>query len=389
MIVNTITWLLFFALFYLLLTSVILFRNRLELIPLCTQKIKIKPKISVCIPARNEQASIENLLKSLEIQSCDHFEVHVLDDQSTDDTFMVADKYQQKSPGQFNVYRGEKKPENWLGKPWACYQLSEKCVGDIYLFLDADTVLQRDTLTQIAATLEKYDLDMLTVWPKQKTGTFWEKTIIPLVYFSLVTLLPAIYVYRNPRWMPPSFGKYFRPKFAAACGQCIAFKKKAYKAINGHRSVKNEIVEDVKLAQQIKKNGLTMRMFNGVGSISCRMYRSEKEIFNGFRKNFFAGFNHSFPVFLTAGVLHLIVFVLPFISVFLSIIDFNPTLFFLSAALISIILFQRLILALWFEFDSIYSLTHPFGVLWFQQLALVKIWDQFTGTSQTWKGRKI
>lgn len=237
--------------------------------------------------------------------------------------------------------------------------------------------------------MEQYQLDMLTVWPRQKLITFWEQTLIPLIYYTLFTVLPAIYVYRDPKWMPGFLRKKMRTKFAAACGQFLVFKSKAYNAIGGHEAVKDEIVEDVALARLIKQEGFTMRMFDGIGSVSCRMYHNEEEIFEGLRKNFLAGFNHSIPAFLFTGFLHFSVFLLPFSTLFISVVIYDSTIFFLSVASVSLLLLQRLILAIWYRFNPIFSFTHPVAVLWFEWLAVVKIRDYFSERPARWKGREV
>ena len=347
------------------------------------------PKVSVCIPARNEEHSIGMLLESLEMQNYEDFEVRILDDRSSDRTYSIAERYQKAHAGKFFVDTGKKKPDGWLGKTWACHQISIKARGEVLIFLDADTELQTGTLERIISSLDYYNLDMLTVWPRQKLITFWEQTVIPLIYYSLFTLLPAIYVYRDPMWLPRPFRKKMRSKFAAACGQCIAFKRKAYDAIGGHSSVKNQVIEDVELAKKIKQNGFRLRMFDGIGTVACRMYRNHNEIFQGLRKNFLAGFNDSLALFILAAILHIVVFVLPFIAIFISIFVFSSTLFFLSVASISIILLQRLILAVWFKMNPIYAFTHPVGVIWFEWLAIVKIRDYLGNRSSYWKGREV
>lgn len=377
------------ALAFLLLTSFTLIRNRYEMTSLNKQEHEETRKISVCIPARNEEYNIGKLLSSLENQNWDNYEVHVLDDQSADLTFTIAESYQKKHPGTFFVHKGEKKPDDWLGKPWACHQLSQKCDGEILLFLDADTRVKPGMLGGVVSSFETHGIDMLTVWPEQELETFWEKVVIPVVYYALLTLLPAVYVFRDPRWLPKPFREKFRTTFAAACGQCIAFRRDSYEAIGGHEAVKDKIVEDVELAKEIKRRGFTMRMFDGIGSVSCRMYQNEKEIFEGLRKNFLEGFSNSIPAFIASAFLHLIVFVLPIITLVLSLFTEDALLFFLSISCIGLMLMQRMILSFWYGMQPLYSLTHPIGVLWFQWLAIVKIHDVLTGTSATWKGRNI
>jgi chlorobactene glucosyltransferase len=164
---------------------------------------------------------------------------------------------------------------------------------------------------------------------------------------------------------------------------------KPIKKSGGHERVKKEIVEDVELAKIVKRSGLKMRMFQGTGSVSCRMYRNESEMFEGLRKNFLAGFNHSIPFFSLAMILHVIVFILPFFTLIISVILGEATLFFLSAACIGLVWLHRLIMAIWFRWDPIYSFLHPVGVLWFQRLGIVNMVDFFTRKNVEWKGRKV
>lgn len=368
-----------------------LIRNRFEFLPLRNQdpSQESQPRISVCVPARNEEANIGRLLQSVCGQSYPDFELLVLDDQSSDRTPEIIDSLQEKHPYRVKKITGRDKPNDWLGKPWACQQLAGRANGDILLFLDADTKLYPGMLHQIAGAFHQYNLDVITVWPGQEMKSFWEKLIIPLIYYSLVTFLPAKYVYRSPRWLPPGLRKVFGPYFAAACGQCIGFKTDAYEAIGGHESVKNCIVEDVELAKRAKQLGLTLRMFEGLGSISCRMYQSENEIFNGLRKNFFAGFNRSVLFFVLMGLLHLVVYVIPFLTLPYSVVISSAVLFNVSAAAVSIILIHRMILSHWFRWDPAYGFLHPLAVLWFQRLALVCLFDYYSGRKVLWKNRNI
>lgn len=384
-------WLLLFSVVYLIFTSFILIRNRKDLTVLAAaDQIKnVNKKISVCIPARNEEKNIATLLQSLVSQAYHEYEIHVLDDHSEDDTARIVESFIQESSELITLHSGKAKPKDWLGKPWACYQLANVANGEILLFVDADTSLQKNTLKRIANSFEEYKLDMCTVWPRQIFGSPIENIVLPLIYYALVTLLPAIYVYRDPKWLPGSFKKKMRPAFAAANGQCIAISKKAYDNSGGHLSVKNQIVEDVELAKIIKQNGYTLRMFNGVDSVSCRMYRSAGDMFHGLRKNFFAGFNYSLIKFAVAALLHLIVFIIPFLSFFYSFITGSSAILFLSIMAIFIILLHRLWISNWFDWNPLYAFTHPIGVIWFQYLGIVKIIDHIFQRKSNWKGRKV
>lgn len=387
----TFFWLTSFSLLYLLFTSVVLLRNRIGFTTLASEKDQPndKPLVSICVPARNEENSIERLLLTIFNQSYPNVEMLVLDDFSTDDTPKIIERLIKENPGKIATVLPSEKPDNWLGKPWACKQLADQANGKYLLFLDADTSLYPGMLQHTVNAFDTYNLDMITVWPEQELKSFWEKTVVPLIYYALVTLLPAVYVYRSPRWIPKFLREQITHRFAAACGQCIGFTREAYDLIGGHTAVKDEVVEDVALSKRVKEKGLVLRMFTGIDSIRCRMYRSEEEIFNGLRKNFFAGFDRSLPQFICMALIHLIVFVLPFITLPYSVFLESPALLFLSVASVSLIFLHRFILAIWFRWNPLYGFFHPLGVLWFQRLGFYSIIDHLMGRKVVWKDREV
>ncbi len=386
-------YLLYIAAGYLLITSVIFFLNRRDFGPLLQAKKNVldeqAPFVSICVPARNEEKVIRKCIESAFGQDYPNFEVIVLDDESTDRTPAILEDLQSTHPNTLTVIEGRPKPEDWLGKPWACQQLSEQAEGKILIFIDADTWLEKNTVARIVRTMGHDVIDFLTIWPKQQLGTFWEKTVIPLVYYALLTLLPARYVYKVPSLVPNLLKPTVRPLFAAACGQCMAFKKSAYDKIGGHASVKSEVVEDVALAKKIRKQGLKMKMYHGEASINCRMYRSGKELKEGFSKNFLAGFDYNIPLFLMMGLLHLVVFVLPFVTLPVGILIRDIPLTLISGFCIAVIMIHRILLARWFGWETPYAFLHPLAVLWFQKLGWELIRNYVSGRKNSWKGRTV
>lgn len=388
-----VTILLYIAIGYLAITSVILWLNYRDFSPLYSAEQKYfndqAPKVSICIPARNETKNINRCAQSALDQQYPNVDVFVLDDQSTDNTAQKLQSLQSDYPDQLTVIPGQPKPADWLGKAWACHQLAEVSTGEIIIFIDADTRLAPNTTARTVRTMGRDVVDLVTLWPNQKLGTFWEKTVIPLVYFGLLTLLPSRYVYRTPKWIPSVLRKKMAPLFAAACGQFMAFKRPSYHAIGGHKSVKNNIVEDVALAKNIKKNGFAMNMYDGTDSISCRMYFSGQALWEGFRKNFLAGFDHNIPLFVGMGLLHLVVFIVPLIALPF-ILAWGSTKM-LTLCLVAIIptLIQRLVIDARFGWKKRYGLLHCLGVSWFQILGVQVLLDYFNEHSAKWKEREV
>ena len=384
-----------FPLAFLIATTAVLLRNFLNFSPLV--KTESDPnqqtytnetvQVSVCIPARNEAHNIGKCLKSLEQQTHPSFEVLVLDDQSDDGTAQIVEEYSSGN-SHFNLIHGQPRPEGWLGKPWACHQLAGKARGDTLIFLDADCFTEPEFITRITSTFEYEKLDALTLWPDQVLKSFWEYVVIPAVYYALLSFLPVMYVYRKPRWMARFIYHHIRHWFAAACGQCIAFRRDAYYKIGGHERVKNQIVEDVALAKNLRRNDFKLKMYQGAESISCRMYTSQQEILEGFRKNFFAGFGYRIIPFFIAALLHLWVFVIPVILLPYALAATSAVIIFIIPSLVLIIL-HRLLLHMVFNWPLRYFWAQPLAVLWFLNLARITVSDYFLNRDVNWKNRSV
>ncbi|MAL16616.1 MAG: hypothetical protein CL670_09425 [Balneola sp.] len=343
---------------------------------------KATPLVSICIPARNEEAVIDQCVTYALKQDYPNFEVLVLDDNSTDGTTEILEELS-GIINNLHHLKGKPKPDEWLGKPWACHQLSKHASGEYLVFIDADVWLEEHAISKAIHALQ--NSNAITVWPKQAVETFWEKLIIPMIYYGLYSLLPAKYVEQSPKWLPQNLRKKMAPQFAAACGQFIAFTKNAYETIDGHTSVKQEIVEDVELSKTIKRNGLSITMYDGVDTVNCRMYQNHSDIFEGLRKNFFVGFGRNVPLFLFMATMQVITFILPVIFLFIG----NSFVQTLSAALIGVFLIQRWLMDYRFGWNPFVSLLQPLTILWYEVLGIRCLWDHFTGKKATWKGREV
>lgn len=388
-------WTLYYiVLGYLAITTVILLRNRRDfkvLEPVAPAYFaRQAPTVSICIPARNEETSIERCVRSAVNQKYPDFHVYVLDDESIDATSTILAKLKTQFPAKLTILPGRPKPDDWQGKAWACHQLAKASNGEILLFIDADTWLEPAATAKTVRTMGQDVLDFITLWPSQRLGTFWEKNVIPLIYMALLTMLPVHYVRRPPKWIPPFLRKLVAPLFAAACGQFMAFKRHSYESMGGHQTVKDKIVEDVGLARNIKRAGYRMNMYHGRDVVSCRMYRSHSQLWQGLRKNFLAGFGYNIPLFVVMGLLQLIAYVVPFLTFPLLLFGGESVILIaLCTAALLLILLQRFVINRCFSWSILYVPLHPLGVGWFQVLALQVLKDYMTKTSPTWKERNL
>lgn len=393
---SVLEFLLFTGLFFLSGITLVLLRNRLQFKGLKqTPETGKQVSVAICIPARNEESNLNRCLDHALAQRYENTTVYVLNDRSADATGSILQHYKRRYGDKIQVLYGRDKPDCWLGKPNACAQLAARAgrdKQDILLFADADTWLEPGTAGRTAGIFEKEPIDFFTVWPEQRSGSQWERIVVPLVYYALLGLLPAVYTERKPRWMPRFFHQRFRAMFAAACGQFMAFRRTAYETIGGHEAVKKEVVEDVMLARNIMQAGLRMRMYHGVGSVFCRMYDSEKSMFEGFRKNFLAGFDYNIPLFVFMAALHAITFLLP-AGVLLVALFVPETIsglaVWLSAGLLLLAVLHRVLLAFWMNWPARFAFTHILGVLWFQRLGGIVLWDYLANREVHWKGERI
>jgi len=256
--------------------------------------------VSVLIPARDEAANIATSVAKILAQEGVNLELVILDDHSTDGTAEVAS--QAARDERLRVLRGADLPTGWLGKNWACHQLSEASRGDILVFSDADVAWENHSLASLVGYLEKEQASMVTVWPTQITVTWAERLVVPLMALAVLGYLPVPAVH----YLPFS-------SLAAANGQCLCFRRDDYQRIGGHAVVRDSIVEDISLAKRVKKRRGRLRMMDGAGEIRCRMYHSWTEVRQGYAKNILAGHGNSLVFLSISTVFHWLVFLAPWV----------------------------------------------------------------------------
>lgn len=290
-----------FALFIIGLTAL----SNVALFPRLTRQTEVAsdaaPTVSVLIPARDEAAVIDATVRTWLNQRDIRFELLILDDHSSDGTAAVALQAAGDDP-RLRIIPGQPLPRGWLGKNWACHQLSQAAAADILLFTDADVRWTPDALAAVIGEMERLAADMLTVWPTQQTVSWSERLVVPLLALAILGYLPIVGVHYLP-W----------PVFAAANGQCLIFTRTVYDRAGGHQGVAGEVLEDVMLARRVKAAGLRLRMADGNRLVGCRMYHNWPEVRDGFAKNILSGHAGSVLFLLVSTVFHWVVFVLPWL----------------------------------------------------------------------------
>jgi chlorobactene glucosyltransferase len=231
------------------------------------------PKVSLLIPARNEEKNLRILVPALLALEYPHLEVILLDDNSQDDTANILASL----PSPIRVLQGLPLPPGWLGKNWACSQLAEKATGELLLFCDADARPEPQAILHTVALFEKYGTGVVSFIPRQFLGSSAEKAVIPvLLHLACCAALPLRLIPIFP-W----------PALGVANGQWLAFRRKAYDQMGGHAAVKDHIVEDLGMARLAQKHRVGLLLALAPKTLTVRMYHDFQEVWNGFGKNLF------------------------------------------------------------------------------------------------------
>ncbi len=232
-------------------------------------------RVSVLVPARNEERAIGACLDSLISQEYGEYEIIVLDDGSDDRTAFIARSLAERC-GILRVETGQALPSGWFGKAYACDQLAALARGDVLIFTDADTVHAPTMIRSVVGAMAA-GADVVTAFPEQQIGGWSEALVVPFMIFTVWALLPIGRV-----WSDPS------PRVVAANGQLLSFTRSAYERVGGHRAVRLSVLDDMDLVRRAKRCGLRVRLADGVGIVRTRMYRSVAEVWRGFSKNAYA-----------------------------------------------------------------------------------------------------
>jgi len=240
------------------------------------------PSVSVIVPARNEALNIERCVRSLLASEYPEFEVIVVNDRSEDDTLAILKKLAKKDE-RLVIVNGAEKPADWAGKPWACWQGFSKSVGDLLLFTDADTEHGPLLLGRAVSLLRSERADLVSVMPLQEMKSFWERLVQP--FFLLLLGLR----YGSPQRM----SRNTNPRDAIANGQFILVTRDSYQWIGGHKKVHSSIIEDLQLAAAYTDNGKVLRFAVADRDMKTRMYRSARDLVEGWSKNTFVGMMHT------------------------------------------------------------------------------------------------
>ena len=229
-----------------------------------------RPRVSILIPARNEEHNLPRLLDSVAGQSGVDFEVLVYDDGSEDATWDVI-----RSRADVTGVRGDGPPDGWYGKVHALHELSGRAKGDILLFLDADTeLLDENALARLVRRYEAAGGGLITGITRLRGRGH---LLVSVIGYAILGSIP---------WWA---GRYLPSRLMAAVnGQCWMIDKSLYVEHSPHHAVRSEVLEDVMIGRYMYARGVRPRLVDAQRDVAVHMYDSFGDAWQGFRKNAYA-----------------------------------------------------------------------------------------------------
>jgi len=306
------------------------------------------PFISVIFAARDEAEKLPAALATLLAQDYPHFEVIAVNDRSRDQTPTILHQFERTSQ-HLKVTNLDTLPEGWLGKPHALVAGVEQSRGEWIVFTDADVHFAPDVLRRSLALAQERNWDHMSLLASIDMRGFWEITAIS--YFGLG------FVFGNEPWLAsnPRSGRY------VGIGAFQLVRRAAYEKCGGHRRLRMDVIEDMKLGKIVKLAGFRSGVAVAQDLVKVRWHSGVRNVVRGVTKNFFAACHYNIAFALAAMMLPLVMSVLPFLGLAFAA---GWARAFAGIAVVAAILIHTAMI--WSTSASpLYGLTHPLGALLF------------------------
>ena len=226
------------------------------------------PKVSVILPARNEEKHIRHCISSLLKQDYSDFEIILVNDESTDKTLEIMKEFEKSYPAKIKVVNITHRDKNWIGKNWACYQGYLKSNGTLLLFTDADSFHSEKTMSLAVQNIIHNRLDAITVMPMLLCHDFLTKVTLPILTTFMHTRFSPLRVNNAKSKIGYFIGSYF------------IINREIYEKFGTHESVKHEIIEDGALGKKVKEANFKMKMVRGESYVQAIWARNSIELLN-------------------------------------------------------------------------------------------------------------
>ncbi len=264
-----------------------------------------RPRVSIIIPARNEERNIEEALRSVLSQDYPNFEIIAVNDRSEDSTGAILARLAKAKP-RLRVVEITELPKGWLGKNHALYFGAGQATGELLLFTDADVVMQPSTVTKAVGYMLERELHHVAVLPEIR---------MPGILLGMFTAAFGIFFAQYAR---PWKAKDPKSKRFVGIGAFNLVRVEVYRAVGTHQAIAMRPDDDMKLGKLIKQRGSRQELLSGRDMMRVEWYTSLGELVEGLTKNSFAAVNYSVAAAVGASAFLFAVYVWPFLAVFLT-----------------------------------------------------------------------
>jgi hypothetical protein len=338
------------------------------------------PKVSVLVPARNEERAIGRLVADVLVSEGVDLELVVLDDSSDDRTAEIVAEAAARDP-RVRLVPGGPLPAGWCGKQHACWQLARAARHDTWVFLDVDVVPARDAIARSVAFLDASGAALASGFPRQETGSFLEWLLLPLIHFVLLGYLPLA---RSRQVNDPSL--------AAGCGQLFVTRRADYERAGGHAAIRGSLHDGVKLPRAYRRAELVTDIFDATEIASCRMYSRSLDVWRGLSKNATEGIGSAatilpFTILLGGGALLPPLLAASGLATGFAGWPTGAAAVTLAAAALAYV--PRFLDAIRFRQSLTSALFHPLGVAVFLAIQWVALVRKTLGLKTAWRGRSL
>jgi len=333
-------------------------------------------KVTVIVPARNEEQDLGAALESILRQTDVTLEVLVVDDHSTDRTGIIADAAARADP-RVQVIHHPLLPPGWLGKHNAMHQAAARASGDYLLFTDGDILFQPACLALALAEMEQHQLDFLSLFPLIRCGSLWENVLTPGFAWGIMV-------------------KFARPGLrdgtaanAYAAGAFMLVRRLALQAIGGFEAIKAETCDDIALARQLQKNGYQIGLRAAPHLLQVRLFKSGADAFWGPTKNVLSGLEGRIWLAPLRMLWPLVVFWTPLVAIVVGAWESNP-----AVLLAGFAAYGVEYATLWpsrslFRFHAVKALFFPLLVISLWCCLLRSLYHHLARGSIVWRGRAV
>src|SRR5580700_8656323 len=236
------------------------------------------PRVSIIVPARNEEQDIEASLRTLLALDYDNYEVIAVNDRSNDGTGEIMEKVAQQDLGQnrLRVIHHRELPAGWLGKTHAMWTAANAATGDWLLFTDADVMFKPDSLRRALAYAEADHADHVVLFPQMIMKRPDE--------FMMIAFFQTMFVFGHRPW------KVADPKTKdhMGVGAFNLLRRGVYDEIGTYLRMRMEVLDDMKLGKVVKNAGYAQRTAFGRDLISIRWAKGAMGVVRNLTKNLFA-----------------------------------------------------------------------------------------------------